>query len=69
MELNCELENDVYNIPLTLKTYIPENWEIVHLVNENGETSNLTPMLDEEGKHVLYSLLPNSGKFMLIKGS
>ncbi len=58
--LSCSLEKSVYDLPLTLKTYVSPTWKKVQ-VKQGNETRILTPMSDSRGNFVLYQALPGAG--------
>ena len=58
VSLKHSLDPAVYNFPLTMKTYVDEDWENVQ-IKQGAQTTNLTPSSDEKGFFVLYQALPN----------
>jgi hypothetical protein len=58
------LDRDLYDFPLTLKTYIPGSWTDVQ-GTQDGEELNLIKMTDEKGDYVLYDAMPNGGEIRL----
>lgn len=64
--LNSELETKVYDIPLTLKTYLPEGWKSVNLMQNEGN-STLEVMSDPRGSYVQYSISPVAKDFQLVR--
>ncbi|MBN3519926.1 polysaccharide deacetylase family protein [Algoriphagus lutimaris] len=50
--LDSELDPFVYSIPLTIKTYIPENWKKV----KSGDEKNLEIMEEESVRYVLFPM-------------
>ncbi|HEY2583695.1 MAG TPA: polysaccharide deacetylase family protein [Mucilaginibacter sp.] len=62
--LTHSLDKKMYNIPLTLKTYVPSGWKNVNI--EQGKLkSQVKPQTDEKGTYVLYQAQPNQGALML----
>lgn len=53
------LNKELYNYPLTAKTYVPEAWAEVSVRSENG-TVDVKPRSDSKGNFVLYHVLPHS---------
>jgi hypothetical protein len=51
------LREDVYNLPLTLKTYIPSGWKKLRIVQNNRELK-MQIKKDENGAYVLYDAIP-----------
>ena len=61
ISLKSELDPSLYNIPLTLKTYLPSNWKNIEL-GSSGEKVEMKE--DEKGKYISYNLqLGNSIEF------
>ncbi|MDF2158413.1 polysaccharide deacetylase family protein [Algoriphagus sp. CAU 1675] len=65
VNLKTDLDPDVYFIPLTLKTYLPNEWGKAQLSTDDG-TRDLEVQSDEKGKYVVYNLNP-SGRGSLLK--
>ena len=57
VELTHSLDKDVYNVPLTLKTYVPSTWKKVRV---GDESAALEPQRDSEGTFVVYRATPNA---------
>ena len=69
LQLEAELDPEVYDVPVTFKTYIPEDWKDVTLSQDQKEiVTDLKVKGDASGKYVLYDLTAPFGKF-LISGS
>ncbi len=64
VELTHSLDPDLYDFPLTLKTYVPADWENV-TVSQDGETNQIASTEDENGRFVSYKATPNSGSITL----
>lgn len=62
--LTHTLNKDWYNLPLTLKTYIPAKWQTVQ-VKQGSKQHQLQVGKDAKGAFVLYQVHPNSGKIEL----
>jgi peptidoglycan/xylan/chitin deacetylase (PgdA/CDA1 family) len=60
IDLSHSLDTTLYNLPLTLKSYVPSKWELVS-VKQNGQSRDLPPLRDNRGSFVLYQAYPNSG--------
>ncbi len=58
------LDKSMYDVPLTLKTYVPANWEGIK-VKQGKQIKGLKPQQDSEGHFVLYQALPNSAQIVL----
>jgi hypothetical protein len=52
ISLNSVLDPQVYTVPLTIKTYIPEDWTQA----KSSDQKTLTIQTDEKGKYVLFPL-------------
>jgi peptidoglycan/xylan/chitin deacetylase (PgdA/CDA1 family) len=64
VSLDHSLDTSMYNIPMTLKTRIPENWDEV-LVRQDSSEMRILPRKDEKGQYVLYTAVPNKGVIRL----
>lgn len=66
VSLSHSLDKSVYNIPLTLKTYIPSEWGKVR-VTQIDKISEAIPEKDGKGTYVLYPAYPDSETIILMK--
>lgn len=66
VNLTSELDPDVYNVPITLKTYIPQSWSSTSVMQE-GKTIASEVREDSRGKFVLYSVPSRSETISLTK--
>ena len=57
--LEHSLDKALYNYPLTLKTYVPEDWAEVRIIQGGKEIKSLKRS-DDRGTFVLYDAMPNS---------
>lgn len=65
--ITSSLDAKVYNVPMTVKTYVPSGWKSATL--SIGEASeSLTIQKDEKGSFVLYSLKLGEGEVVLEEG-
>ena len=64
VSLKHNLDKTMYDVPLTLKTYVPETWSEI-AVKQDNQVKNLMPQKDAEGSFVMYQALPNSGQIVL----
>lgn len=62
--LHHSLDAALYDLPLTIKTYVPLYWENVNFHQDN-KTIKLKILKDEKGKYVLFQALPNKGQIDL----
>ena len=65
VDISSTLDPIVYNVPITLKTYIPRNWKNVS-VNKNQINSEIHT--DEKGSYINYSVLINNDQVILEEG-
>jgi len=56
--LTHSLDKDLYNYPLTLKTYVPQDWQDVSIVQGDTPISSVKAS-DDGGSYVLYNIMPN----------
>ncbi|MEB2781994.1 polysaccharide deacetylase family protein [Algoriphagus sp. C2-6-M1] len=64
--MTSELDPNIYDLPLTLKTYLPDGWESVNLKQSIGD-SPLEVLSDTKGDYVQYSISPSESSVKLIK--
>jgi peptidoglycan/xylan/chitin deacetylase (PgdA/CDA1 family) len=58
VHLSHSLDISMYNLPLTLKSYLPATWKTVSV--KQGGKEQLVPLeMDDKGTFVLYQALPN----------
>lgn len=57
--VTCTLDPAMYDLPLTLKTYIPDDWKSV-TVKQGATVQTADVRHDEKGSYVLYQVNPNS---------
>lgn len=62
VKVASNLDSKTYNVPLTLKTYIPNSWKMVKI---NGQKSDLKINKDKGGNYVLHSYTLGSGEIRL----
>ncbi len=53
--IDSPLDQNTYDIPVTVKTYIPEAWTSVELVAD-GQKTHLEILGDEKGNFVIYDI-------------
>ena len=67
VNISSELDAKVYDIPMTVKTYVPSGWKSATL--SKGDTiETLEIQKDEKGSFVLYSLKLGEGEVVLAEG-
>lgn len=59
VDLTHSLDRDLYQLPLTLKTYVPAGWTNVS-VEQDGETQQIQTLKDKGGTYARYQAQPNS---------
>jgi peptidoglycan/xylan/chitin deacetylase (PgdA/CDA1 family) len=64
VSLNHSLDKTMYDLPLTLKTYVPNNWSKVS-VSQGTNTKTVNLLHDEKGNYVLYQSEPNTTNAIL----
>jgi peptidoglycan/xylan/chitin deacetylase (PgdA/CDA1 family) len=68
INLTSGLDPVVYNVPVTLKTYIPNRWNTVTVKQQDGQTIPSEIKEDAGGKYALYSVVPHSGNITVVAG-
>ena len=58
VHLTYSLDKHIYNMPLTLKTYVPGGWKKVKII-QGGQQQQVEPKKDANGNYVLYEAMPN----------
>jgi peptidoglycan/xylan/chitin deacetylase (PgdA/CDA1 family) len=64
VSLTHSLDQTMYDLPLTLKTYVPPNWNQVK-VTQGASTQKADVRHDGNGAYVLYQLKPNTKTALL----
>jgi len=62
--LTHSLDKSMYDLPLTLKTYVPASWKTV-TVQQGKHSHKLKVLPDAQGRYVLYQAEPNGGGIIL----
>ncbi|MGB4401105.1 MAG: polysaccharide deacetylase family protein [Daejeonella sp.] len=65
VSLTHNLDKSMYDIPLTLKTYVPDAWDDIE-VRQKNLIKILKPQKDAKGSFVTYQALPNAGEIKLV---
>ncbi len=68
VHLQHSLDTNTYNVPLTLKTYVPAQWNRVE-VKQGNDLQQLEVQKDDKGNYILYRAIPNKGIIELLPGS
>ena len=64
VHLQHSLDVKTYDVPLTLKTYIPEEWKKVEVM-QGSDKQQLQIQKDNKGNYILYNVNPNKGTIEL----
>lgn len=64
VSLTHSLDKTMYDLPLTLKTYIPETWTTI-TVGQDKRIQKTSIQHDAKGAYVLYQLTPNTTNALL----
>lgn len=69
VNISNDLDPSVYDVPITLKTYVPNTWETVHIDKrtKQGAPTRIVVNKDTVGSYVLYSVLPSENEIILTK--
>ncbi|GEO06143.1 hypothetical protein AAE02nite_38070 [Adhaeribacter aerolatus] len=59
VNLTHDLDKTMYNLPLTLKSYVSPDWKTVQ-VKQGEKTQRVQPQQDAKGTYVLYQAQPNA---------
>jgi peptidoglycan/xylan/chitin deacetylase (PgdA/CDA1 family) len=60
VDLTHSLDGSMYDIPLTVRTYVPTNWKQVQVEHED-KIQTIATGTNDKGTFVLYQLRPNKG--------
>jgi hypothetical protein len=66
VELNHSLDRELYDIPLTLKTYVPSGWETVE-IRQGEKIWFAETESSKDGRYVHYHAVPNVEEIVLIR--
>ena len=61
------LDNKWYQVPLTFKTYVPDEWNKVEIILPEGEKMEKETTRDVSGNYVLYNVVPGMGEIKIEK--
>ena len=64
VQLKHDLDPSLYDLPLTLKTYIPDGWKVVE-VKQGVLSEKIKPQKDANGYYVSYRAIPNMEDIIL----
>ena len=69
VNITTVMDTEVYNVPLTMKTYIPSEWRRVILESDNSTHSgDLKILKDDKGSYVLYDHPSQEWNYVLKEG-
>lgn len=60
VQLTHTLEKMMYDLPLTLRTYVPAGWKQAR-VKQDGQSKTVNVLTDDKGSYIIYQLQPNKG--------
>lgn len=68
VNISSGLDPEVYDVPISLKTYVPNAWKNVGLSHENTQIKpqRLPVKQDEMGAYVLYNVVPADEEIILL---
>lgn len=66
ISLTHSLDKNMYDEPLTLKTYVPESWKNISIKKQNA-IQKIKSQKDAGGIYVLYQAIPNKGMIEISK--
>jgi peptidoglycan/xylan/chitin deacetylase (PgdA/CDA1 family) len=69
VNISNDLDPSVYDVPITLKTYVPNTWKAVHIDKRNKQRAPTRTVVNKDtvGSYVLYSVLPSENEIILTK--
>ncbi len=67
VNFSSDLDPEVYDVPVTVKTYVPGTWRSATLTKKQDDQLTLTIQKDALGSYVLYSVLPGEAEMVLSK--
>jgi len=66
VHLQQSLDSNVYDVPLTLKTYIPDSWKNIE-IHQAGNKQQVQLKQDAAGKYILYEAMPGNDEIEIVK--
>jgi len=64
--LSHTLDKNLYDLPLTLKTYLPDDWSEINL-DQGDNRLKAEVKSDSAGTYVTYQAVPNSDPIVISK--
>ena len=66
LTLSSDLDPSIYDVPLSLKTYIPASWKNVQVMSEGEEIMSVLDIgTDDFGKFIRYNLIPGTEEIVI----
>ena len=67
VNISYDLDPEVYDVPITLKTYVPRAWKATVLHKKTGQEAQLRLKIQKDalGSYVLYSIMPGEDEIIL----
>ena len=62
VNISSDLDPEVYDVPITLKTYVPKAWKTTVLNHNQENPLSLKIKKDDLGSYVLYTVIPGGDK-------
>ncbi len=71
VNISNPLNTEVYNVPMTLKTYVPSSWKTTVLNKKTGRENQLRLKVQKDslGSYVLYSVMSDENEIILAKST
>lgn len=68
VNISSDLDSEVYDVPITIKTYVPTSWKAAVLKKSVKQENELilSSQKDSIGTYVLYSALPDEGDIIIM---
>ena len=67
INLSNNLDEEIYNLPVTLKTFVPNYWKDINVMQSNKKLDFQTT--NEEGKiYIQYNVMPNISTIIIMNG-
>ena len=66
IKLTHDLNSNIFNFPLTLKTIVPANWKIGS-IEQNGLSKKVLTKFENGYNYIVYEAIPNAGDIKLSK--
>ena len=67
VELTHTLDPEIYTLPLTIRTYVDDDWKTI-AIRQGSEEKQLIPDEDARGMYVQYQAVPNGGPITIRSG-